>query len=141
MFKSEIKVTMGFNHPNIVQLYDFRRRAESTLHRDGIGRRQEPSPVHLAVSPSSSSRFPVELAAYIIEQSACGLHYAHSFKDKITAQPLNIVHRDISPQNILISYEGNIKVIDFGIAKATVNSESTRVGTQRKTQLCSPEQN
>jgi serine/threonine-protein kinase len=85
--------------------------------------------------------FPIELAAYIIEQSAGALHYAHSYKDKMTGHSLAIVHRDISPQNVLISYEGNVKVIDFGIAKATTNSEATRAGVIKgKPSYLSPEQ-
>src|SRR6185312_6794838 len=85
--------------------------------------------------------FPVELAAHIIEQASSGLHYAHTFKDRITGDPLNIVHRDISPQNVLISYEGSIKVIDFGIAKAATNGENTRAGVIKgKPSYLSPEQ-
>jgi serine/threonine-protein kinase len=140
MFKSEIKVTMGFNHPNIVQLYDFGEEESQPYIAmelvDGKNLRQFISRFSELKQP-----FPVELAAYITEQASSGLHYAHSFKDKITGTPLNIVHRDISPQNILISYEGNIKVIDFGIAKATTNMESTRAGVIKgKPSYLSPEQ-
>jgi serine/threonine-protein kinase len=140
MFKSEIKVTMGFNHPNIVQLYDFGEESQQPYIAmefvDGKNLRQFNSRFS-----ELKQNFPVELAAHIIEQAASGLHYAHSFKDKITGNPLNIVHRDISPQNILISYEGNVKVIDFGIAKATTNLESTRAGVIKgKPSYLSPEQ-
>ena len=83
----------------------------------------------------------MELAVYVAEQASSGLYYAHSYKDKISGDPLNIVHRDISPQNILISYEGNVKIIDFGIAKATTNLESTRAGVIKgKPSYLSPEQ-
>ncbi len=140
MFRSEIKVTMGFNHPNIVQLYDFGEEHGQPYIAmelvDGKNLRQFISRFH-----ELKQTFPVELAAYIIEQSASGLHYAHSYKDKISGSPLNIVHRDVSPQNILISFEGNVKVIDFGIAKATTNMESTRAGVIKgKPSYLSPEQ-
>lgn len=140
MFKSEIKVTMGFNHPNIVQLYDFGDEAGSPYIAmemvDGRNLRQ-----FLARFSELKQSFPVELAAYIVEQSASGLHYAHSFKDRISGEPLNIVHRDISPQNVLVSYEGNVKVIDFGIAKANTNGEATRAGVIKgKISYLSPEQ-
>jgi serine/threonine-protein kinase len=140
MFKSEIKVTMGFNHPNIVQLYDFGEENDQPFiameWMDGRNLRQLTTRFAELKQP-----FPVELVSYIIEQSAAGLHYAHSFKDKITGTPLNIVHRDISPQNILVSFEGGVKVIDFGIAKATTNVESTRAGVIKgKPSYLSPEQ-
>lgn len=140
MFKSEIKVTMGFNHPNIVQLYDFgEEQAQPYIAMewvDGKNLRQ-----FLTRFVELKQKFPIDLAVQIIEQSACGLHYAHNFKDKISGESLNIVHRDISPQNLIISYEGTVKVIDFGIAKATVNSEATRAGVIKgKPSYLSPEQ-
>jgi len=140
MFRSEIKVTMGFNHPNIVQLYDFgeeQRQPYIAMELvDGKNLRQ-----YMNRFNELKQSLPPFLAAYIIEQAASGLHYAHAFKDKITGESLNIVHRDISPQNILISYEGTVKVIDFGIAKATTNMESTRAGVIKgKPSYLSPEQ-
>lgn len=140
MFKSEIKVTMGFNHPNIVQVYDFgEEQAQPFITMelvDGKNLRQL-----LNRFKELGQSFPVELAAHIIEQSACGLHYAHSYKDKIKGEHLNVVHRDISPQNLLVSFEGGVKIIDFGIAKATTNSEHTRAGVIKgKPSYLSPEQ-
>ena len=140
MFRAEIKVTMGFNHPNIAQLYDFGEEQNqpyiSMEWVDGKNLKQV-----LTRFIELKQTFPVEIAAYIIEQAACGLNYAHTFKDKISGEPLGIVHRDISPQNILISYEGSVKVIDFGIAKATNNSEETRAGVIKgKPAYLSPEQ-
>ncbi|MBL7716810.1 MAG: serine/threonine protein kinase [Bdellovibrionales bacterium] len=140
MFKSEIKVTMGFNHPNIVQLYDFGEEENQPYIAmelvDGKNLRQ-----FLARFAELKQSFPVEFAVSIIEQAAAGLHYAHSFRDKVTGVSLNIVHRDISPQNILVSYDGTVKVIDFGIAKAASNQESTRAGVIKgKPSYLSPEQ-
>jgi serine/threonine-protein kinase len=140
MFRAEIKVTMGFNHANIAQLYDFGEEAQQPFIAmefvDGRNLRQI-----LTRLNERKLTFPVEYAAHIVEQAAAGLHYAHSFKDKFTGEALEIVHRDISPQNILVSYEGSVKVIDFGIAKAATNMESTRAGVIKgKPSYLSPEQ-
>jgi len=140
MFKSEIKVTMGLSHPNIAQLYDFgeenRQPFIAMEYIDGRNLRQFNSRV-----VELQQLIPIELAVHLIEEVASGLHYAHQFKDKLTGQPLQIVHRDISPQNILVSYEGNVKIIDFGIAKASTNVEATRVNVIKgKPSYLSPEQ-
>jgi serine/threonine protein kinase len=140
MFESEIKVTMGFNHPNIVQLYDFGEEQKQPYIAmelvDGKNIRQ-----FLNRFKDMKQTFPVEAVAFMMEQAAAGLHYAHTFKDKISGESLNIVHRDISPQNILIAYEGTVKIIDFGIAKATTNSENTRAGVIKgKPSYLAPEQ-
>ncbi|MEK6705848.1 MAG: serine/threonine-protein kinase [Bdellovibrionota bacterium] len=140
MFKSETKLMMGLNHPNIVQVYDFgEENGQSYIAMefvDGKNLRQI-----LGRSNELAQPLAIELAAYVAGEAASGLNYAHTFKDKIIGQPYNIVHRDISPQNILISYDGNVKIIDFGIAKTTVSSESTKVGVIKgKPSYLSPEQ-
>ncbi|MBI2604882.1 MAG: protein kinase [Deltaproteobacteria bacterium] len=140
MFKGEIKTTSGFTHPNIVQIYDF-GELEGQLYLsmelvDGRNLRQ-----FINRSIEEKKPFPVEQAAYVAEQAAAGLSYAHGYKDKFSGKPLNLVHRDVSPQNVLVSYDGAVKVIDFGIAKAVTNSESTRAGVIKgKPSYLSPEQ-
>jgi serine/threonine protein kinase len=140
MFKAEVQVTMRFNHPNIVQIFDSgEEQGQPYIAMEFIDGRN----LRQILSKASQKTQPVSQAAacYIIEQAAAGLHYAHAFKDLITGEPLNLVHRDVSPQNILVSYDGNIKVIDFGIAKAATNGESTRAGVIKgKLSYLSPEQ-
>jgi len=140
MFKAEVQVTMRFSHPNVVQIFE----AGEENHQpyiamefiDGRNLRQI-----LSKSIQKQQAVPVPAACYVIEQAALGLHYAHAFKDRITGEALNLVHRDVSPQNIIVSYDGNIKVIDFGIAKAATNGEATRAGVIKgKLSYLSPEQ-
>jgi len=140
MFRSEVQVTMRFTHPNIVQLYEAGEEQGQQFIAmelvDGRNLRQVLSKV-----AHKQQRIPVPASCFVVEQTAAGLHYAHAFKDRITGEPLNLVHRDVSPQNILISYDGNIKVIDFGIAKAATNGEATRAGVIKgKLSYLSPEQ-
>jgi serine/threonine-protein kinase len=83
---------------------------------------------------------PPELAAGIIMQAAEGLYHAHTMVGS-DGKPMNIVHRDVSPQNIFVLYDGGVKVVDFGIAKATTRSTHTRTGTLKgKFAYMSPEQ-
>ncbi|MBI3556509.1 MAG: serine/threonine protein kinase [Deltaproteobacteria bacterium] len=140
MFKSEIKTTSGFTHPNIVQLYDYGEENGMLYIAmeivDGKNLRQ-----FMTRFAELKQAFPVEVSVFIMEQSAHGMGYAHGYKDKFSGKSLNIVHRDISPQNLLISYDGAVKVIDFGIAKAVTNNESTRAGVIKgKPSYLSPEQ-
>lgn len=140
MFKAEVQVTMRFNHPNIVQLYEAGEESGQQFIAmelvDGKNLRQI-----LSRAAHKQQRIPAAMVCSIIENAAAGLHYAHSFRDRITGEPLHLVHRDVSPQNILVSFDGNIKVIDFGIAKATTNSEATRAGVIKgKLSYLSPEQ-
>jgi serine/threonine protein kinase len=83
---------------------------------------------------------PVEIAVYIVTEVLAGLDYAHRKEDS-SGQRMGIIHRDISPQNILISYEGEVKIIDFGIAKARMRMVQTEAGVIKgKFRYMSPEQ-
>lgn len=141
MFKAETKVMMGLSHPNIVQLYDFGEfEGQPYIAMELVdGKNFRPFISRYAEQKRS---LPPEFCVYVVQQVAEGLAYAHTYRDRISGEPLNLVHRDISPQNILVSYEGNIKVIDFGIAKAhNVGGDSTRVGIIKgKPSYLSPEQ-
>jgi eukaryotic-like serine/threonine-protein kinase len=128
MFQDELNITFGMLHPNIMQVYDYGKTngqlytAMEYIH--GANLKQ-----YLDRLKEQKKAFPVETSCYIISQVCLGLHYAHQFTDKLTNRSYNIVHRDISPHNIMLTYDGAIKVIDFGIAKANTNSEATQVGT------------
>jgi eukaryotic-like serine/threonine-protein kinase len=140
MFQTETRVMMNFNHPNVIQLQDFGEEDSQPFiameYIEGKSLRYVKDRII-----EKLGNFPPDLAVYIIAQAAAGLHYAHTYKDKLDGKPLNLVHRDISPQNILLSYEGNVKIIDFGIAKASTNSEQTRAGVIKgKPSYLSPEQ-
>lgn len=128
MFLDEIKVTFGLNHPNIASTYDYGLIDEQLFtameYVDGKNLKQ-----YVDTLKAKKFVFPVEISTYIISQVCQALSYAHNFTDNLTGKKLNIIHRDISPHNIMLTYDGTVKVIDFGIAKAETNSEETQVGT------------
>lgn len=128
MFMDEIKVTFGLLHPNVVQTYDYGLNKSQLYvameYCDGRNLKE-----FLEKLKERKFVFPVEISTYIISQACQGLHYAHTFRDKLTGQEANIIHRDISPHNIMLTYDGAVKIIDFGIAKSQTNSEATQAGT------------
>jgi serine/threonine protein kinase len=128
MFQDELSVTFGLEHSNIAKVFDY-GKVDDQLYTameyvDGVNLKQI-----LDRLKEKSFVFPVEISVYIISQVCQALFYAHNYTDKLTGKKLNIVHRDISPHNIMVSYDGLVKVIDFGIAKANTNSEATQAGT------------
>ena len=83
---------------------------------------------------------PFGFTAYVINRAAEGLDYAHA-KTGMNGEPLNLIHRDISPQNILVSYDGGVKIVDFGIAKAEQRMTETNAGVLKgKFSYMAPEQ-
>ncbi|RPJ75253.1 MAG: serine/threonine protein kinase, partial [Alphaproteobacteria bacterium] len=128
MFMDEIKVTFGLLHPNVIQTYDYGLNKGQLFvameYCDGRNLKE-----FLEKLKERKFVFPIEISTYIISQACQGLYYAHTFRDKLTGQAANIVHRDISPHNIMLTYDGAIKIIDFGIAKSQSNTEATQAGT------------
>ena len=128
MFMDEIKVTFGLIHPNVIQTYDYGLNKDQLFvameYCDGRNLKE-----YLDKLKERKFVFPVEISTYIISQACQGLYYAHTFRDKLTGQEANIIHRDISPHNIMLTYDGAVKIIDFGIAKSQTNSEATQAGT------------
>ncbi len=137
MFVDEAKVAMRLNHPNIVQVYAFEQVKEQFLLAmefvDGldVGRL-------VSAARRRGRRLPAAVCAYIVSEVSKGLDYAHNRKDE-SRVPMDIVHRDVSPQNVLLSYEGIVKVADFGIARARLVSEDTGI-IKGKFSYMSPEQ-
>ena len=140
MFIAEAKMAVQLNHANICQIYDLGRiGADHYIAMEYISGKDLLS-LHNYFR-RTKTHMPVHLAAYIGGRVAEGLDYAHR-KRTPDGHPMAIVHRDISPQNVLISYDGAVKLIDFGIAKARArNIEKTEAGVLKgKFGYMSPEQ-
>jgi serine/threonine-protein kinase len=141
MFISEARISATLSHGNIAQVYDFGRvDGDYFLAMEYV----DGQPLHRILKRARKSgmrTMPVLLSAFISLEMCRGLHYAHTRTDD-KGQPLGIVHRDISPDNVLISYEGQVKIVDFGIAKAReLRGFSTEPGVVKgKYLFFSPEQ-
>jgi len=134
----EAHIAMRLHHNNIVQVLDFGEAGGSAFLVlelvDGWSLAQVIKRAHAA-----RTRLPLELGLFIVGETCRGLAYAHTRRED--GKPLKIVHRDISPQNVLLSVEGEVKVTDFGIARASVRADRTGHGTVKgKPNFMSPEQ-
>jgi serine/threonine protein kinase len=135
MFVEEGRLSLGLSHSNILQVFDFGKADDRYFmameYVDGL---------HLGeLRKKSGGKLPAEVAAFVCMEVCLGLDYAHRLKDD-QGQPLHIVHRDVTPSNILISREGEVKLADFGIARAVGRSQHTQAGQIRgKVRYMSPE--
>jgi serine/threonine protein kinase len=139
MFVDEAKLCVHLRHPNIVHIFELGKFQSSSY----ILMEYIPGQDLLALQKRLRQRrliMSVAQACYVVMELAKGLDYAHKATDDY-GRPLNIIHRDVSPQNVLISYGGQVKLIDFGVAKAAVQSTKTQVGVLKgKFGYMSPEQ-
>ncbi|MBN9687604.1 MULTISPECIES: serine/threonine-protein kinase [unclassified Corallococcus] len=117
MFISEARISATLSHGNVAQVFDFGQvEGEYFLAMEFVDGKPLDKVLKRAMK-SGLPALPIPVAVFIAMEMCRGLHYAHSRTDS-SGKPLGIVHRDISPDNVLVSYEGQVKIVDFGIAKA-----------------------
>ena len=139
MFVDEAKIAVQLTHANIVQIFKLGNiHDEYYIAMEYVPGRDLRAIYDRCVR--TNQKLSIGCVCYIVSKICEGLDYAHNKKDA-KGNPMNIIHRDISPQNILIGYEGDCKLIDFGIAKAANKSTATQVGILKgKFSYMSPEQ-
>jgi eukaryotic-like serine/threonine-protein kinase len=138
MFLDEARVAATLHHQNIVQVYDIGENAGEYFFAMEYIHGEDLRRVLSAVS-KTNKHMPLGHVVAIVASAAAGLHHAHERKGS-DKRPLNIVHRDVSPSNILIGYDGAVKVVDFGIAKAAMKQETRSGSLKGKVSYMSPEQ-
>jgi len=137
MFTREARLAALLQHPNIVQIFDYGKIENAYFiameYIDGKNLGE--------IIAALKKGLPIDKAIFIISRICKGLDYSHTKRDDNTGEPFHIVHRDISPQNLLISYQGEVKVSDFGISKAKSEPSLTQAGVVKgKMAYLSPEQ-
>lgn len=139
MFLDEARLVARLAHPNLITILDLSEidgrhcLAMEYVQGDDVRRLDK-------FARTQGRSLPVGLVLRIIAEAAAGLHYAHQARDP-QGQPLRLVHRDVSPQNILVGFDGGVKVIDFGVAKAAGSASHTATGVLKgKYPYMSPEQ-
>jgi serine/threonine protein kinase len=139
MFRDEARIVAKLSHPNIVQIYDLGKSDDTYfIAMEYIPGRNLSSIAKRA--RMKEARIPPEYISRCVAQACEGLYYAHTRKD-IDGRPMRIVHRDVSPQNVIVSFSGTVKLVDFGIAKAATKIAHTRAGVLKgKYAYMSPEQ-
>jgi serine/threonine-protein kinase len=139
MFMDEARIASKVHHKNVVPVLDLVTTSDDVMlvqeYVHGV-------PLHtlLRTARQHKQHVPVRVAVAIASQVLAGLHAAHETADEMGA-PLNIVHRDVSPQNIMVATDGSARLLDFGVAKATMTAHVTRNGTFKgKLAYSAPEQ-
>ena len=140
MFLDEAKLSLYLQHANIVQVFDISKTPDAAYflvmeYVDGCNLKSL-----IERQKQRGKRIEIAHAIYVMIECCKGLNYAHNLENPETMEPLGIVHRDISPPNILLSKNGEIKLVDFGLAKANSQIESTDPGVVKgKFSYLSPE--
>jgi serine/threonine protein kinase len=139
MFIDEAKIAGQLSHANICQIFELGRIGDTHFIAMEFVWGKDVLQIQNRFRRMKQI-MPYSMAAFLCAKICEGLDYAHHKKDA-SGKPLMIIHRDVSPQNILVSYEGEVKLIDFGIAKAQSRSSKTQAGVLKgKFGYMSPEQ-
>lgn len=139
MFMREARIAAGINHPNVVQIYELGSSGGFPFmameYVAGSSLKELIRAAH-----STDVRIPTSAALHLMQQACKGAHAAHELKDA-SGHPSELVHRDLSPHNLMVTDEGHVKLLDFGIAKASEGMDTTRTGMLKgKVSYMSPEQ-
>lgn len=139
MFVNEAKLVVDLYHANIVQVYDLGETDNCYFIAMEFVHGQDLLDL-LARCAETDLKIPLKLTLYVMMEMLKGLDFAHKATDKF-GERLHIIHRDVSPSNIMLSYAGDVKVGDFGVAKARTSAQLTQTGTLKgKVGYMSPEQ-
>ncbi|AEI66031.1 serine/threonine-protein kinase [Corallococcus macrosporus] len=126
MFLDEARIAAQLHHPNIVQVHELGKEGDNIFiameYVEGVDLRRV-----MAEESKFGATVPYGVAARICAQVAAGLDYAHHSRG-VDGRPLELIHRDVSPQNVMIGYDGRVKLVDFGIAKAGAFMERSKPG-------------
>jgi eukaryotic-like serine/threonine-protein kinase len=136
MFLDEARIALRLNHPNVIQTYEVGSAGElPTIVMEYL----EGHTLNALLNRVGRAKMPLGLHLHIIAEVLAGLHHAHEICD-FDGTPFGVVHRDVSPHNVFVTYDGQIKLVDFGIAKATC-TDRTRTGVWKgKANYAAPEQ-
>jgi serine/threonine protein kinase len=139
LFLDEARLATSLDHPNIVHAFGAgQAQGEASFAMEFLHGQDVRTILHRAWT--LREKVPIEHAVHIVSKVASALHYAHEQR-RPDGTLLQIVHRDVSPSNIIVSYDGDVKLLDFGVAKAATSSVKTRTGTLKgKISYMSPEQ-
>ncbi|MEO7734630.1 MAG: serine/threonine-protein kinase, partial [Kofleriaceae bacterium] len=138
MFVDEARLEARLEHPNIVRTYEFGEIDGQYFTAMEYLPGEDLSTVLRNLSLSSQV-MPVHMTTGIVSQLCTGLHFAHQFTD-VDGRPLNLVHRDVNPANVVITFGGEVKVIDFGVAKSTASVQTLTGTIKGKIAYMAPEQ-
>jgi hypothetical protein len=125
-FLEEARLAAQLSHPNIAQVHDFGEVSRTFFLAMELVRGPDLRRI-LATLQQQGEKMQPELCAYIASHVAAGLDYAHSLIDPQSKAPIHLVHRDISPDNVVVSADGHVKIVDFGIAQAAAFADETHV--------------
>ncbi|MDY0001491.1 MAG: serine/threonine-protein kinase [Polyangia bacterium] len=139
MFLDEARIAAAIQHPNVATVFDMGKQDKAYFIAMEYVHGQNMKDI-LRAAARQEGVLHWSLVCRLVADAAAGLHSAHELKSS-DGVPMNVVHRDVSPQNILVSYDGSVKVVDFGIAYAAERLTSTAAGTVKgKAAYMSPEQ-
>jgi serine/threonine-protein kinase len=138
MFLEEARISAALSHANIAQVFDLRSEGDELYLAMEYIAGEDVSQI-LRTTFKRQALVPVGLTAMIVRDACSALHYAHNFVDPL-GEPAPVIHRDVTPKNVMVTYSGAVKIVDFGIAKMMRSSQILTTSVKGSNGYMSPEQ-